>query len=84
MDSRRPLAGLLTVLWLVACSAGGPPPAATGRTEASASAGAALPTTAPPSRPAFGDIRFVFPVPAMTMLPMQVASALGFDREEGL
>jgi len=82
MNSCRPLVGILTVLWLVACSAGGPPPAATGRTETSASA--ALPTTAsPPSRPAFGDVRFVFPVPAMTMLPMQVASALGFDREEG-
>src|SRR4051812_4750278 len=84
MDSRRPLAGILAALWLVACSASGPPPAATGRPEASASAGAALATTAPaPSRPAFGDVRFVFPVPAMTMLPMQVASALGFDREEG-
>src|SRR3954463_13673702 len=96
MDSRRPRAGILAALWLVACSASGPPPAApgrpaacppraaTGRPEASASAGAALATTAPaPSRPAFGDVRFVFPVPAMTMLPMQVASALGFDREEG-
>ncbi len=89
MHSCCQLASILAVLWAVACSsggpapaAGGPPAAATGRSEASA--GAALPTAAPPaSRPDLGTVRFVFPLPAMTMLPMHVASVQGFDREEG-
>src|SRR5712692_12101598 len=84
MGSCRRLAALLAVLCAVGCSSGGQAPAATGRSETSAGAGGALPTTeAPPSRPAFGDVRFVFPLRAMTMLPMQIASVQGFDREEG-
>jgi len=87
MAKCRQLAAILTMLWAIACSAGGqpaggPPPAATGRTEALASAGAA-PATAPTAPPDLGNIRFVFPLPAMTMLPMHIASVQGFDREEG-
>jgi ABC-type nitrate/sulfonate/bicarbonate transport system substrate-binding protein len=84
MHSCRRLAALLAVLCAVGCSAGAQPPAATGRSETAASVGGTLPAAdAPPSRPAFGEVRFVFPVPAMTMLPMQIASVQGFDREEG-
>jgi len=95
MNCLRPLAAILAVLGIAACSAGGqapapggpsagaaPPPAAA-RTEASASAGAAPATAAQPSPPALGEVRFVFPSPVLTMLPMHVASVLGFDREEG-
>jgi hypothetical protein len=31
----------------------------------------------------FGDIRFVTPGPTITTLPMEVARARGFDKEEG-
>src|SRR5207302_11171706 len=51
-------------------------------TEAAATT-AAAPATAPTSPPVLGNIRFVFPLPAMTMLPVHLASVQGFDREEG-
>jgi NitT/TauT family transport system substrate-binding protein len=87
MGTRRHLGAVLALLWAVACSTGGPPasgpaPAPTARPASEASAGAA--PAPPPAAPRdLGTIRFVFPVPAMTMLPMHVASTLGFDREEG-
>jgi NitT/TauT family transport system substrate-binding protein len=87
MAKRHPLGAVLTVLWAVACATGGQPasgpaPAPTARPAAGATAGAA-PAPAPTAPRDLGTIRFVFPVPAMTMLPMHVASTLGFDREEG-
>src|SRR5438034_952136 len=88
MAKRRQLAAILTMLWAIACSAGGQPaggqpPAATGRTEEAAASAGAAPATAPTAPPDLGNIRFVFPLPAMTMLPVHIASVQGFDREEG-
>jgi NitT/TauT family transport system substrate-binding protein len=98
MESLLRLVAVLSVLWAAACSAGGQAPpasqpsaAAPGRAAApagagvakAAEAGAASATTAAPSPPALGEVRFVFPVPAMRMLPMHIAATQGFDQEEG-
>lgn len=71
-----PQAVFTSVLLLAACGGAVPAP--------SSAAAAAKPAgSAAAAKPNLGELRFVYPVATITMLPAQIAADRGFDKEEG-
>lgn len=86
------LAAVLAILLVTACAPSGQPSsqssslsATSGPASRTAATQESAPAQAAPAaaRPDLGTLRFMFPLPSITMLPMHIASVQGFDKEEG-